>query len=154
MSTFPTIEIIYSLCRQSYNSTRDTCFQFGMLQIVLCAILILHGDVSLAKPLDPEDLEGLLPPTPQDKNETIAAIVQDPVVQDAVQQTASNSSLNGLVVKRKVYILPANDPNKVRISTRCTHGTVTGIVCFTCQHRAVNITFDMLPIRSYQNSLT
>ncbi|XP_031826045.1 uncharacterized protein LOC116424160 isoform X2 [Nomia melanderi] len=84
-----------------------------MLQIVLCAILILHGDVSLAKPLDPEDLEGLLPPTPQDKNETIAAIVQDPVVQDAVQQTASNSSLNGLVVKRKVYILPANDPNKI-----------------------------------------
>ncbi|XP_076170947.1 uncharacterized protein LOC143148471 isoform X2 [Ptiloglossa arizonensis] len=82
-------------------------------QLALCWIAILHSDTSIAKPLNPEDLEGLLPPTPRDKNETIAAIVQDPVVQDAVHQTASNGSLNGLVVKRKVYILPANNPNKV-----------------------------------------
>ncbi|XP_076649665.1 uncharacterized protein LOC143357227 [Halictus rubicundus] len=85
----------------------------GKFQLAICAILILHGNISAAKPLDPEDVESLLPPSPRDKNETIAALVQDPVVQDAVHQTASNSSLNGLVVKRKVYILPANDPNKI-----------------------------------------
>ncbi|XP_078041555.1 uncharacterized protein LOC144472387 [Augochlora pura] len=81
--------------------------------LAFCAILILHGGISTAKPLVPEDVANLLPPTPRDKNETIAAVVQDPVIQDAVHQTAVNSSLNGLVVKRKVYILPANDPNKI-----------------------------------------
>ncbi|XP_054012420.1 uncharacterized protein LOC128894604 isoform X1 [Hylaeus anthracinus] len=82
-------------------------------QIAICCMVILHGNVSTAKPLDPEDLESLLPPTPHDKNETMAAVVQDPVVQDAVQQAASNASLNGLVVKKNVYILPATDPNRV-----------------------------------------
>lgn len=77
-------------------------------------LILFYGDVSVAKPLAPEDLEGLLPPTPRDKNETIAAVVQDPVVQDAVHQAASNGSLNGLVVKKKVYIMPASDPNTVR----------------------------------------
>ncbi|KZC08244.1 hypothetical protein WN55_09147 [Dufourea novaeangliae] len=85
--------------------------------MVVFTVLVVHGTVSTALPLDPEDLEGLLPPTPRDINETLAAVVQDPVVQDAVHQTASNGSLNGLVVKRKVYIMPANDPNKV-LSTR------------------------------------
>ncbi|XP_043248422.1 uncharacterized protein LOC122395128 [Colletes gigas] len=89
----------------------------GKLHLAICWIAILQRNVSTAKPLDPEDLEGLLPPTPRDKNETIAAVVQDPVVQDAVHQAASNSSLNGLVVKKKVYLLPATDPNKV-LSTR------------------------------------
>nr|XP_033340343.1 uncharacterized protein LOC117228612 [Megalopta genalis] len=89
-----------------------------MSGLVFFAILMLHGSsISTAKPLDAEDVASLLPPTPRDKNETIAAVVQDPVIQDAVHQTASNSSLNGLVVKRKVYILPANDPNKI-ISAR------------------------------------
>ncbi|XP_076287065.1 uncharacterized protein LOC143212306 isoform X2 [Lasioglossum baleicum] len=85
----------------------------GTFLLTFCAILIFHGKISAAKPLEPEDVESLLPPSPRDKNETIAAVVQDPVVQDAIHQTASNSSLNGLVVKRKVYILPANDPNKI-----------------------------------------
>ena len=76
-------------------------------------LILFYGDVSVAKPLAPEDLEGLLPPTPRDKNETIAAVVQDPVVQDAVHQAASNGSLNGLVVKKKVYIMPASDPNTI-----------------------------------------
>ncbi|XP_076248585.1 uncharacterized protein LOC143188276 [Calliopsis andreniformis] len=81
-------------------------------QFVLYSILI-YGGSSEAKPIDPEDLESLLPPTPRDKNETIAAVVQDPVVQDAVHTAASSGSLNGLVVKKKVYIMPANDPNKI-----------------------------------------
>ncbi|XP_076679343.1 uncharacterized protein LOC143374786 isoform X1 [Andrena cerasifolii] len=76
-------------------------------------LILFYGDVSVAKPLAPEDLEGLLPPTPRDTNETIAAVVQDPVVQDAVHQAASNGSLNGLVVKKKVYIMPASDPNTI-----------------------------------------
>ena len=76
-------------------------------------LILFYGDVSVAKPLAPEELEGLLPPTPRDKNETIAAVVQDPVVQDAVHQAASNGSLNGLVVKKKVYIMPASDPNTI-----------------------------------------
>lgn len=69
----------------------------------------------MGKPLTPEDLEGLLPPTPHDKNETIAAIVRDPVVQDAVHHTVTNRSLNGLVVKKHVFIMPATNPNLVCI---------------------------------------
>lgn len=81
----------------------------------MLGLILISGDTS-AKPLDPADLESLLPPTPRDKNETIAAVVQDPVVQDAVHNAASNGSLDGLVVKKKVYIMPANDPNTVRIN--------------------------------------
>ncbi|XP_029055171.1 uncharacterized protein LOC114882446 isoform X1 [Osmia bicornis bicornis] len=82
-------------------------------QLLLCLILILNGGISTCKPLSSEDVESLLPPTPRDKNETIAAVVQDPVVQDAVQKAASNGSLNGLVVKKNVFIMPASNPNMI-----------------------------------------
>ncbi|XP_076385737.1 uncharacterized protein LOC100878814 isoform X2 [Megachile rotundata] len=82
-----------------------------MFQLVLC--LILYGEIATCKPLSPEDVEGLLPPTPLTKNETLAAVVQDPVVQDAVQHAASNGSLNGLVVKKNVFIMPASNPNMI-----------------------------------------
>nr|XP_033183575.1 uncharacterized protein LOC117153540 isoform X1 [Bombus vancouverensis nearcticus] len=82
------------------------------LQFVFCLALI-YGNGSMGKPLTPEDVEGLLPPTPHDKNETIAAVVQDPVVQDAVHHTVTNRSLNGLVVKKHVFIMPATNPNLI-----------------------------------------
>ncbi|CAK9803303.1 hypothetical protein ANTPLA_LOCUS3538 [Anthophora plagiata] len=82
-------------------------------QLALCLIPTFYGEISMGKPLTPEDVEGLLPPTPQDKNETIAAVVQDPVVQDAVHHAASNGSLNGLVVKKNIFIMPATNPNLV-----------------------------------------
>ncbi|XP_026672290.1 uncharacterized protein LOC108628431 [Ceratina calcarata] len=78
-----------------------------------CFILILYARSSTAKALTPEDVEGLLPPDPRDKNETIAAVVQDPVVQDAVHNAVNNGSLNGLVVKKHVFIMPATDPKTV-----------------------------------------
>ena len=67
----------------------------------------------MGKPLTAEDVEDLLPPAPRDKNETIAAVVQDPVVQDAVHHAVSNGSLNGLVVKKHVFIMPATNPTMV-----------------------------------------
>ncbi|CAL7935827.1 unnamed protein product [Xylocopa violacea] len=67
----------------------------------------------MGKPLTPEDVEDLLPPTPHDKNETMAAVVQDPVIQDAVHLAAKNTSLNGLVVKKHVFIMPAVNPTTV-----------------------------------------
>ncbi|XP_012340833.1 uncharacterized protein LOC100868124 isoform X2 [Apis florea] len=84
-----------------------------VLQFALCLILILHGKGSTGKPLTPDDVEGLLPPDPRDKNETIAAVVQDPVVQDAVHHAVSNGSLNGLVIKKHVFIMPATNPNLI-----------------------------------------
>ncbi|XP_071874922.1 uncharacterized protein isoform X3 [Bombus fervidus] len=83
-----------------------------VLQFVFCLALI-YGNGSMGKPLTPEDVEGLLPPTPHNKNETIAAVVQDPVVQDAVHHTVTNKSLNGLVVKKHVFIMPATNPNLI-----------------------------------------
>ncbi|XP_017764361.1 PREDICTED: uncharacterized protein LOC108553831 isoform X1 [Eufriesea mexicana] len=83
------------------------------LKFTFCLALILYGKDSMGKPLTPEDVEGLLSPIPRDKNETIAAIVQDPVVQDAVHHAVSNGSLNGLVVKKNVYIMPATNPNLI-----------------------------------------
>jgi len=54
--------------------------------------------------------------TLQTTNDTLAAIVQDPVVQDAVQNTVGNGSLEGLVVKKKVLVMPATEPTKVYLS--------------------------------------
>lgn len=84
-----------------------------MLQFAFCLMLIFHGKGSIGKPLTPDDVEGLLPPDPRDKNETLAAVVQDPVVQDAVHHTISNGSLNGLVIKKHVFIMPATNPNLI-----------------------------------------
>ncbi|XP_076763992.1 uncharacterized protein LOC143431280 isoform X2 [Xylocopa sonorina] len=84
-----------------------------LLEFLFCLILILCGKTSMGKPLTPEDVEDLLPPTPHDKNETMAAVVQDPVIQDAVHLAAENTSLNGLVVKKHVFIMPAANPNMV-----------------------------------------
>ncbi|KAF7403736.1 hypothetical protein HZH68_006530 [Vespula germanica] len=75
--------------------------------------LMLGGDHGYAKPLNSEDVESLLPATPQTKNETVAAIVQDPVVKNAVQYAVGNGSLSGLVVKKNVVIIPANTPDQV-----------------------------------------
>ncbi|KAK9300911.1 hypothetical protein QLX08_006609 [Tetragonisca angustula] len=80
------------------------------LQFAFCLALI-YG--SMGKPLTAEDVEDLLPPAPRDKNETIAAVVQDPVVQDAVHHAVSNGSLNGLVVKKHVFIMPATNPTMI-----------------------------------------
>lgn len=76
-------------------------------------ILLLFIGTLNAKPLDYEDVANLLPTEPQTTNDTLAAIVQDPVVQDAVQDAVGNGSLEGLVVKKKVFIMPATEPNKV-----------------------------------------
>lgn len=59
-------------------------------------------------------MANLLPTEPQTTNDTLAAIVRDPVVQDAVQDTVGDGPLEGLVVKKKVLIMPATEPNKVR----------------------------------------
>ncbi|XP_046817124.1 uncharacterized protein LOC124423451 [Vespa crabro] len=75
--------------------------------------LILGGGRGYAKPLNSEDVESLLPATPQTKNDTVAAIVQDPVVKNAVQYAVGNGSLSGLVVKKNVVIIPANTPDQV-----------------------------------------
>ncbi|KAK1124024.1 hypothetical protein K0M31_007050 [Melipona bicolor] len=72
-----------------------------------------HKMDSMGKPLTAKDAEDLLPPAPRDKNETIAAVVQDPVVQDAVHHAVSNRSLNGLVVKKHVFIMPATNPTMI-----------------------------------------
>ncbi|CAD1480311.1 unnamed protein product, partial [Heterotrigona itama] len=82
------------------------------LQFAFCLALICANG-SMGKPLTAEDVEDLLPPAPRDKNETIAAVVQDPVVQDAVHHAVSNGSLNGLVVKKHVFIMPATNPTMI-----------------------------------------
>ncbi|KMQ95250.1 hypothetical protein RF55_4543 [Lasius niger] len=63
--------------------------------------------------MDYEDVANLLPTEPQTTNDTLAAIVQDPVVQDAVQDAVGNGSLEGLVVKKKIFVMPAAEPTKV-----------------------------------------
>ncbi|KOX69448.1 hypothetical protein WN51_05611 [Melipona quadrifasciata] len=83
-----------------------------MLQFAFCLALI-YGKDSMGKPLTAKDAEDLLPPAPRNKNETIAAVVQDPVVQDAVHHAVSNGSLNGLVVKKHVFIMPATNPTMI-----------------------------------------
>jgi len=72
--------------------------------------------ISDAKSIDYEDIVSLLPTEPQTTNDTLAAIVRDPVVQDAVQNTVGNGSLEGLVVKKKVLVMPATEPTKVCLS--------------------------------------
>lgn len=76
---------------------------------------LLFVGMSNAKPIDYEDVENLLPTEPQTTNDTLAVIVRDPVVQDAVQNIVGNGSLEGLVVKKKVLIMPATEPTKVYI---------------------------------------
>lgn len=84
---------------------------------MVLVIFFLFGTISNAKPIDYEDVEHLLPTEPQTTNDTLAAIVQDPVVQDAVQSAVGNGSLQGLVVKKKVFIMPATEPTKVCTSS-------------------------------------
>ncbi|XP_012528078.1 uncharacterized protein LOC105832033 [Monomorium pharaonis] len=81
--------------------------------IMYFAIFLLFVGISNAKPLDYKDVENLLPTEPQTTNDTLAAIVRDPVVQDAVQNAVGNGSLEGLVVKKKVLVMPATEPTKV-----------------------------------------
>lgn len=76
-------------------------------------ILLLCTVTSSAQPIDYEDVANLLPTEPQTTNDTLAAIVRDPVVQDAVQNTVGNGSLEGLVVKKKVLVMPVTEPTKV-----------------------------------------
>lgn len=78
-------------------------------------ILLLFVGMSDAKPIDYEDIVNLLPTEPQTTNDTLAAIVRDPVVQDAVQNAVGNGSLEGLVVKKRVLVMPATEPTKVYI---------------------------------------
>ncbi|XP_011629482.1 uncharacterized protein LOC105421972 isoform X2 [Pogonomyrmex barbatus] len=80
--------------------------------IMLFIIFLIFVGASDAKPLDYEDVANLLPTEPQTTNDTLTAIVQDPVVQDAVQNAVGNGSLEGLVVKKKVLVMPATEPNK------------------------------------------
>ncbi|KAL0111909.1 hypothetical protein PUN28_013253 [Cardiocondyla obscurior] len=76
-------------------------------------VTLLLSGTSDSKPVEYEDIANLLPTEPQTTNDTLAAIVQDPVVQDAVQNTVGNKSLEGLVVKKKVFVMPATEPTKV-----------------------------------------
>lgn len=80
---------------------------------MFCLILLLFVATSNAKPLAYEDVDNLLPTVPQTTNDTLAAIVQDSVVQDAVEDAVGNGSLEGLVVKKKVFVIPATEPTKV-----------------------------------------
>lgn len=85
-----------------------------MVDTVYSLIFLLFlATTSNAKPIDYEDVVDLLPTVPQSTNDTLAAVVQDPVVQDAIQDTVGNGSLQGLVVKKKVLIMPATEPAKV-----------------------------------------
>lgn len=80
-------------------------------------ILLLFAATSSAQPIDYDDVANLLPTEPKTRNDTLAAIVRDPVVQDAVHDTVGSGSLEGLVVKKKVLIMPATEPTKVRAIT-------------------------------------
>ncbi|KYN28859.1 hypothetical protein ALC57_01823, partial [Trachymyrmex cornetzi] len=81
--------------------------------IMFFMIFVLFVCISDAKPIDYEDVANLLPTEPQTTNDTLAAVVRDPVVQDAVQDTVGNRSLEGLVIKKKVLVMPATEPTKV-----------------------------------------
>ncbi|XP_011881054.1 PREDICTED: uncharacterized protein LOC105569309 [Vollenhovia emeryi] len=81
--------------------------------IMFFVIFLLFVEISDAKPIEYEDIANLLPTEPQTTNDTLAAIVRDPVVQDAVQNAVGNGSLQGLVVKKKVLVMPATEPTKV-----------------------------------------
>ncbi|XP_032682037.1 uncharacterized protein LOC116849220 isoform X1 [Odontomachus brunneus] len=81
--------------------------------IMFSIILLLFAATSSAQPIDYDDVVNLLPMEPKTKNDTLAAIVQDPVVQDAVQDAVGSGPLEGLVVKKKVLIMPAIEPTKV-----------------------------------------
>jgi len=76
-------------------------------------IFLLFAATLQAKPIDYDNVENLLPTEPQTTNETLVAIVEDPVVQDAVQNAVGNGSLQGLVVRKKVLVMPATEPTKV-----------------------------------------
>lgn len=92
-------------------------FQANFLHLATCALLsvLLCSEIVNGLPLNPEDVALLLPETPKTKNETVAAIVQDAVVQEAVQSVVgANGTLSGLVVKKNTVILPANQPDVVR----------------------------------------
>lgn len=88
-------------------------------------IFLLLGGTFDARSIEYEDVENLLPTEPQTTNDTLAAIVQDPVVQDAVQNAVGNGSLQGLVVKKKVLVMPATEPTKVCENTFCI------LICFS-----------------------
>lgn len=82
---------------------------------MLSIVLLLFALTSNAQPIiDYNDVVNLLPTEPQTTNDTLAAIVRDPVVQDAVEDSIGNGPLEGLVVKKKVFIMPATEPTKVR----------------------------------------
>ncbi|XP_018317941.1 uncharacterized protein [Mycetomoellerius zeteki] len=81
--------------------------------IMFFVIFVLFVCISDAKPIDYEDVANLLPTEPQTTNDTLAAVVRDPVVQDAVQNIVGNGSLEGLVIKKKVLVMPATEPTKV-----------------------------------------
>ncbi|XP_046598127.1 uncharacterized protein LOC107227465 isoform X1 [Neodiprion lecontei] len=81
-----------------------------LLQVTVFAFLALYVS---GQPISPQDVEGLLPQTPRTKNETVAAIIQDPVVKDAVQSVVGDGTLSGLVVKKDTVILPARTPDVV-----------------------------------------
>ena len=76
-------------------------------------IFVLFVCISDAKPIDYEDVANLLPTEPQTTNDTLAAVVRDPIVQDAVQNIVGNRSLEGLVIKKKILVMPATEPTKV-----------------------------------------
>ncbi|XP_014470135.1 PREDICTED: uncharacterized protein LOC106742059 [Dinoponera quadriceps] len=82
-------------------------------QIIFSIVVLLFAIISDAQPIDYDDVVNLLPTEPQTTNDTLAAIVRDPVVQVAVQDTVGNGTLEGLVVKKKVLIMPATEPTKV-----------------------------------------
>jgi len=75
-------------------------------------LLLATGTLNV-KSIEYEDVANLLPTEPQTTNDTLAAIVQDPVMHDAVQNAVGNGSLEGLVVKKKVLVMPATEPTKV-----------------------------------------
>ncbi|XP_077264422.1 uncharacterized protein LOC143898669 [Temnothorax americanus] len=81
--------------------------------IMFFVTFLLFAGILHAKPIEYEDIANLLPTEPQTTNDTLAAIVRDPVVKDAVQNTVGNGSLEGLVVKKKVFVVPATEPTKV-----------------------------------------
>ncbi|XP_011140437.1 uncharacterized protein LOC105183780 [Harpegnathos saltator] len=91
----------------------DSSFGTGRVMLFIIYLSLLAVTRSSAHPIDYEDAANLLPTEPRTTNDTLAVIVQDPVVQDAVQNTVGNGSLEGLVVKKRIFIMPATAPTKV-----------------------------------------
>lgn len=90
----------------------------------MAIIFAIFGPVK-GHPITKEDADSLLPEIPKTENETVAALVQDAVVQQAVQSVVGDGSLSGLVVKKNTVILPVDAPDVVSYGFQRTQQFLT-----------------------------